>query len=496
MGIVIRQSIKSVAVTLGGALLGALIAVLSAKFFPQNEFGFRETLIKASLWATYLANFGFGSAIVINAQRYPPGHPSRPTFLTLMAIIPFVISLLICASYFLLYPFIDDFYSEKEALLIREFFPLFPILTLLSSVILWMEGYLQSLNKTALQSFGREVLARIIYIVLIILMAIKMIDFSMFLWLYVIFYLIPILYLVIMAKRSAGFVFGYEKGLISWKELKEMIRFAGYHMLTEASTVLIATVDVFIMGMLLGFEKVAVYGIATLAISLLRNPARIIGKTAIPTFTVSYNKGDFVELRRLFKSSSLNMQILAVAMFVLVYVNINNIQEIMALIKGGYGEIKLLVMILMLGQLFDMISGFNYELIGLSKYYRFNFWIALGLLAVVLILDYFMIKSNGLLGAAWAVTIGLIFFNIVKAVFLWKKMKLQPFSPGTLKIFAIGAIAGIIAWFLPYMFNPFVDGIIRSSVFGLIFWYLLFVTKISSEINEITHNIIHKKRLY
>ncbi|KAA5533256.1 oligosaccharide flippase family protein [Taibaiella lutea] len=496
MGIVVRQSIKSVAVTLGGALLGALIAVLSTRFFPQDQFGFRETLIKASTWVTYLANFGFGAALVINAQKYPPGHPSRPTFLTLTALIPFAISLLTCAAFFILYPFIDDFYSPADAAYVKEFFPLFPILTLLCSGILWMEGYLQSLHKTALQSFGREILARIIYITLILLFGFHVINFSGFLWLYVIFYLVPFLFLIIMAKRSGGFAFGYEKHLFSVKEIKEIIRFAGYHMLTEASTVLIATVDVFIMGMLLGFDKVAIYGIATLAVSLLRNPTRMIGKAAIPTFTKSYNNGDLKGLRELYQRSSLNMQIIAVAMFALVYINIDNIQEIMALIKGGYNEIKPLIMILMVGQLFDMVSGFNYELIGLTKYYRFNFWIAIWLLAFVLLLDYFMIKSNGLLGAAWAVTIGLIAFNIAKSWFLWKKMKLQPFAIATLKIFAIGAVAGIISWILPYMFNAFIDGIIRSSVFGLLFWYLLFITKVSSEVNEITHNIIHKRRLY
>lgn len=496
MGIVVRQSIKSVAVTFGGALMGALIAVLSTRFFSQEELGFRETLIKASLWICYLANFGFGSALVITAQKYPPGHKDRPTFLALMAFIPFLISVLVCISYVFLYPFIDHFYKPGEAVFVRRFFILFPVLTFLSSLVLWMEGYLQSLNKIAIQSFGREILARIIYIVLILLFGFNIIEFSTFLWLYVILYSGPLLFLIFIASRNAGFNFRYEKHRFPVAEIKEMVRFAGYHMLTEASTVLIATVDVFIMGMLLGFEEVAIYGIATLAISLLRNPARMIGKAAIPTFTISYNKGDFEELKALYKRSSLNMQLIAVAMFALVYININNIQEIMALIKGGYGAIKPLIMILMIGQLFDMVSGFNYELIGLTKYYRFNFWIALWLMVLVLFLDYFMIKSNGLLGAAWAVTIGMIVFNAAKSGFLWWRMKLNPFAVSTLKIFAIGAVVGVIAWLVPYMFNAFIDGIIRSGIFCLLFWYLLFVTKVSPEVNEITRNLIHKKRLY
>lgn len=496
MGIVIRQSIKSVIVTLGGVMLGALIAVLSTRFFPKHELGFRENLIKVASWTSYLAIFGFNYTVLIFGQKYPPGHEKRSSFLALTGMLPLVMSILVSVLFFAAEPFLYKIYKGRDAAMIHQYLWLFPLLTLMTSAISWMEGYLQSLHKTAIQNLGREVIARVIYIVLIILFALQVITFHTFIWLYVVLYIVPFLFLLYIALRNPGFHFKYTKGQFSPAEIKEIFRFSGYHMLTAASTVLILQLDVFLLGPLGGLDQVAVYSIATLAISMMRNPTRVIGVAATPAFTKSYNEGDMTELKDLFTRSSVNMQIIGVGMFALVYVNIDNIQEIMAIIKGGYHQIKPLIMILMVGQLLDMVTGLNFELIGVTKYFRFNFWIALVLMVLVFVLNYFFIRSFGIYGAAWATTLGLIIFNIAKTVFLWRKMGMQPFSKATSYVFIAGALAGTLAWLIPFLGNVFVDGVVRTFVFGGIMWYGLYKSKVSPELNGITDNLIHKRKFY
>jgi O-antigen/teichoic acid export membrane protein len=496
MGIVIRQSIKSVAVTILGAMMGALIAGLSVKFFPKPELGFRDNLIKISVWISHLSLFGFNYTLLIFGQKYPPGHKARPTFLTISLLIPLGISVLICGGYFIALPYLDSLYQGNDAVMMRQYFLLFPLLTIFTAMITWLEGYLQSMHKTALQNFAREILARLVYIVLIILFGCGFISFSVFIWLYVICYLVPFFYLLLIAKRNPGFTFGFKKALFSLSEVKEIFRFSGYHMLTVVSTVLILQVDAFLLAPLKGFEVLAVYGIATLAVSMLRNPTRVIGIAATPAFTKSYNEGNIKELKDLFVRSAINMQIIAVILVGIVYININNIVEIVGMIQKGYDAIRWLIMILMLGQLFDMATGLNFELISVSKYYRFNFWIALVFMVIVFVLNFFLIKIWGMYGAAWATTIGLFIFNLSKTYFLWIKLKMQPFNTASLKIFAIAAIVGLIAWFIPPVFNVFVDLIIRSVVFGGLIWLALFKAKISPEINGITSNLIKNKKFY
>lgn len=498
MGIVIRQSIKSVAITLVGVVLGAVITIMSPRFFPKGELGFTQNLIKIALLVTNLGLFGFNYTLLIYGQKYPPGHKARGTFLTISAVIPMVFSLLVCAGYYMFRDYIISVYHSGDEVLMRRYFVLFPLLTFFTFLINWMEGYLQSLHKTAIQNVAREILARIIYITLIVLYALDVIPFETFIWAYVFFFLVPFLFLLVIALRNAGFRFEYKPGLFSGKEIRDIIRFSGYHMLTIVSSVLIVQTDSILLAPLdkSGFAAVAVYGVASTSIAMLRNPTRVIGIAATPAFTQHYNEGNLTMLRQLFSRSAINMQIIATGMFALVFLNIDNVQQVMSLIQKGYDEIKILILVLMIGQVVDMFSGLNFELIGVTKYYRFNFWIALLLLALVFALNYILIRRVGIYGAAWATTLGLVVFNILKTLFLWKKLKMQPFSAGTLKALAAGLLACGVVWLLPFIGNVFADAVLRCILFCGLYWLLLFRLKVSGELNDITLNMIHKRRLY
>lgn len=498
MGIVVRQSVKSVIVTLGGVLMGALVVILSTRFFPKAEYGFTQNLIKIALQISYLGIFGFNYTLLIYGQRYPPGHPARGTFLTITALCPLVISLLITLFYFMFQSRIVGLYQADDARMMRQYFVLFPILTFFSVLISWLEGYLQSLHKTALQHFARELLARVVYVALIILFAMGWIQFKTFIWLYVITYLIPLLFLLIVAMRSKGFHFEWNSQLFAGKDIREIFRFSGYHMLTVVSTVLLLQMDAFLLAPLAkdGFEAVAVYSVAGVAVSILRNPTRIIGLTVIPTFTKTYMEGNVRELSRLFKRSAINMQIIGVGMFLLICLNANNIDVVMGMINGGYEQVKWLMLILMLGQLCDMLSGLNFELIGVTKYYRFNFWIAIALLLVVFVLGFWWIRHWGVYGAAWATTIGLVIFNLAKILFLNKKLHMQPFYKETAMVLGSGVLLAVLIGLMPGLSQVFLDITLRTLLFCGIWWWILYRLKVSVDLNDITRNLLDKKRFY
>lgn len=497
MGIVIRQSIKSVAITLAGVALGVLVVVLSTRFFSKAEYGFTQNLIKIALLFSYLGAFGFNTTLLIYGQKYPAGHEKRAAFLSVCAVFSLLFSVLVAGLYYVLRPLIEV-YSAEDAAMMDAYYVLFPLLTLLAVITMWLEGYLQSLNRTALQNFAREILARLIYIALILAFALGWVSFREFIWLYVLLYLVPILFLWLIARRSSGWVFTIDWTVFERGEVREIVRFSGYHTLTVISTVLILSLDAILLGPLSedGLEAIAVYSIAVVAISSLRNPTRVIGVAATPSLSQHYLEGKIKKLRELFDRSALNMQIIGWGMFILVYLNIGNITDIMHLIRPGYEAIHGLILILMIGQLADMVTGLNYELIGVTKYYRFNFWIALLLLALIIILNFLLIPVWGIYGAAWATTIGLVIFNILKSLFLWKKLKMQPFHAGSLKILFAGIIAGGLVWLLPFAINPFADTLVRTSVMLPLYAYILYKWKVSAELNQVLSNILNKRRLY
>ncbi len=499
MGIVIRQSFKSVIITLAGIILGVLINLLSVRFFDKAEFGFTQNIIKIAVQFSLICILGFNFTLLIYGQKYPPGHPARSTFLTISAIVPLSISLIIALVFMLFKPYIILMYNKgNDTEMMNKYFVLFPLLTIFTTIITWLESYLMSINKTAIQNLAREVVARIIYISLILLFAFNIIGFSTFIWLYTIFYLIPILYLLFMAIRFKGFRFGYKKGIFSKKDISQILWYSFYQSMMTFSAVLLLQIDSLLLGPLDadGFETIAVYGLAAFAVSVLRNPIKQIGLASLPSLTQSYNDIKLKALKSQYLRTAATMQLAALFISLLMIVNIQNITDIMVYIKPGYEAIKYLIPILLLGQATDIFTGLNMEIISLSKYYRFNFWLSIIMLCVIICLNYFLIKSIGIYGAAWATSSGLVFFAFVKAIFINKKFKIWAFQKSTIQVLLIGAVSFLLFWWIPEVYNSLVDLFIRSLGFSIVFLGLAYRFKISPELNEIVKNIITKRKLF
>lgn len=499
MGIVIRQSFKSVIITIAGIILGVLINLLSVRYFDKAEFGFTQNIIKVAVQFSLISLFGINFTLLIYGQKYPPGHPYRGTFLTITAIAPLTISIIVALLYFLFRPYIISFYNTgSDSEMMHKYFVLFPILTIFTTAITWLESYLMSINKTAIQNLAREVLARIIYITLIVLFALGYINFTTFIWLYTFCYLLPMGYLLYMALRFKGFHFEYRKGTFSKKDISKILRYSFYQSMMTFSSVLLLQIDSLLLGPLDadGFEAIAVYGIAVFSVSILRNPLKQIGLASLPTLTQSYNNIKLKALKSQYLRAATTMQLAALYIALLMVLNIQNITDILVYIRPGYEAVKYLIPILLLGQVTDIFTGLNMEIISLSKYYKFNFWLSIFMLAVIIVLNYFLIKSIGIYGAAWATSISLIIFAIVKAFYINKKFKIWAFQKKTLHVLTIGAVSFLIFWWIPEVYNSFVDIILRSICFSIVFLGLAYRYQISPELNEIVKNIITKRKLF
>ncbi|HET8573871.1 MAG TPA: polysaccharide biosynthesis C-terminal domain-containing protein [Edaphocola sp.] len=493
MGVVVRQSVKSVIITIIGIVLGGIVTVLSMRYFPKSEYGFTQNLIKITLQASFLGLFGFNFAVLIHGQRYPPGHPSRGAFMTVCAAFPVLFSLLITIAFFAFKSWFLSLYNADDRVMMQQFFAIFPLLTLLTVAATWLSSYLQSIQKNALQNLAQEVLFRIAYIGLIVCYGLKWLSFSQFIWLFLAIWLIPVGYLLFIALH-VGKLQLTVKIPFPRSEIKEIVRFSGYHMLTAVSTVLIFQLDAILLGPLAanGLAAVAVYSVATLAISMLRNPTRVIATTAVPSFSRAYKEGNIRQLSQLFDRSCVNMQIIALGMFAFILLDMDFIQRVVTMIKEGYDGIKALIVILMIGQMADMISGFNYQVLSVSKYYRFNFWISVGLLVLVFGLNYVLIQDFGIYGAAWATTIGMIVFNIVKSWFVWKKLRMQPFSKKSLLVLGAATIAFLAAWLIPETGFQYLDLGIKNMLLGGIFLGLILKWRVSDEIRGLMVSIKKK----
>ena len=184
------------------------------------------------------------------------------------------------------------------------------------------------------------------------------------------------------------------------------------------------------------------------------------------------------------------MQIASLLLGLLMVVNLSDIQGILNYIKPGYEEVEYLLLILLVGQIADVFGGLNMEVITLSKYYRFNTWASLSMLAVIIILNIILIQHIGIYGAAIATSIGLILYSIMKITYVRKKFKIIPFSSKTLTLLFIGAICTLICYWINISSNPFINLGIKSTIFSILYCCSVYYLKISEDINQILRKLL------
>jgi O-antigen/teichoic acid export membrane protein len=495
MGIVFRQSVKTTIVTSLGAALGLLIVYLSAHFIPKQELGCSRNLLYQAVIGTQFVLIGMQSTLYVFIPRYAVHDKRRHLLLSLGLIIPFILTGLLSVLYFLFKAQIIASYQAQDTLLLTKYFAWLPLYTLLWSLITLLEQYLSAQMKVAISTFVREIVLRIFNIILILLYANTQINFNQFIIWGVCVHIIPVIIMFIIAAKTEGFGLSLNFKLISKGEYKSIFDFAFFHLFLNITISLLTYIDAVMLGALdrSGLQAVAVYFIAQSIISIYIIPFRSLAAASTPAINKAYHEENTHEVHDLFTRSSLNTLIVTICMAVLI---ICNLQNAVLILGDNYSAVKPVVMILMIGRTFDMMTGLNNEVISISKYYRVNFYISVVLVVIIIILNALLIPHWGIYGAAWGSSFALFLFNLGKWLFLKNKMQLQPFSINTLKVISAGIMATLAGCFLPYLFNPIVDTIIRSIVILTIYGIAILYINPSKDLKEYLLSVKKNKRLF
>lgn len=495
MGIVFRQSVKSSIVIFAGALLGALIIYLQQLYFPKQEFGFIRNFTNQAVVMSQVTMLGMNIVMAIYIHKYPAGDARKPVLITLSLIIPIVITGFLSLFYFLLKPQIIHFFKPVDQPFIDRFYLWLPLFTLLWSVLLLLEHYLNSQLKIALSVMMREVVLRLFNIAMIILYVASYFSYTQFVIGSVLIYLVPIIFLWVICKKTEGFGLSFQWNLISKKEYKDIIHFAWYHTLMGISLNLLGYLDALMLAPLdkSGMSSVAEYSIAVFIITIMQIPYRSMATATLPDLTKSYEANDMIKVNEYFKRAAINVLIVALGMWLLIVMNMHNA---VLILHKGYDSVTNLVIILSIGKLVDMATGLNNEMISVSKHYKFNFYISLILVGMIFLFNRILIPVYGVYGAAFGTTLALVIFNISKLIFLWKKMRLQPFTKSSVWVLAAGVVTGIFSYLVPFIINPIIDVIIRSTMIVVIFGFLLVISKPSEDLNNFLDSVKKNKRLF
>lgn len=495
MGVVFRQSIKSTIATLFGAILGALIIYLSARFIPKQEFGFRSTLTNYAVVAGQILIIGLGNMITVFANRYASEDKRTHVLVSASLVLPFVFIATATLIYCLLRQPIIGLFKPEDIPFIKQYFLWLPVFTLLFGYNVVVESYLIAHVKAAVTTFIREVLLRMLNIALIVLFGLGIISYDLLIYGTVLIYLISLSVLIVIAAKTDGFVFTAKWNVFEKKERNEIIHFTWYHSLLNVSVLLIGMLDALMLATLSpsGLKAIPVYTVSVFIISFLLIPYKAMLQSAMASLIDAFKHNDIPRIKDLFTRTSINMFIATMAMFLLIICNMHNAIK---LLPDGYEAITIIVVILALGRMVDMVTGMNDQVLSLSNHYKYSFYISITLVFLVVAFNWIMIPRYDIYGAAWATTAALIIFNTMKLLVVKRKLGLQPISYKTLLVVLSAGVAFAAGYLIPKTANPFIDAAFRSLSIIAVYSGMLVWLRPSADLNDYLASIRKNKRLF
>ena len=274
---------------------------------------------------------------------------------------------------------------------------------------------------------------------------------------------------------------------IGWQK---MLRYSTLIFLSGAAASVILDIDKSMIFSLSTNENVAFYAVALYIAAVIEAPGRAMFQITSPLVARALNDNNEERLLILLKKSSLNLMIVCGIVFLLINLNLNDFYLIID--QEGYASAASVVIIVSIGKFFSMSMGCLNNIISNSKYYSYVFWFSISSAILAVALNYIFIQSHGIIGAAFATLIVIVFINLCKIVLVGVLFKIHPYSKKSIGIFiSVLLIYGLVYW-IPTLVHPIVSIAARSALILGLFTIPMLMFRWSSDIESFLKSVSAK----
>lgn len=489
MGTIKTKALYNTILSYAGAAIGYVnfLILLPYAFVPE-EIGLTRVLQNAALLFVPASQLGITTVIIRYFPYFKADEKKRQSFF-LYALIVALLGFILFTLFFLLFRnYIIGFYVKESPLLVTYYFLIIPLTFFLVFFGL-LEAFANSHYKTTVPVFLRDIVLRLQTTILALLFVFKLLDFSQFIWLLVGSYGVVLLFLIFYLRSIGALKIALDFSFLKKGFLREIMSYGLYVLLGSTGTSLVSYIDILMIGSMIGLKETGIYAIAYYMAVVIDIPRRAIKQVVDPFIALAIKNDDRMQIAAIYKKLSINQLIIGILFVLGIW---SNIDDIFSLIPNGeaYESGKYVVLIIMLGKLIDMGSSTNGEIIGYSKYYKFNIVSTLILAVLTVLTNLLFIPMFGINGAAFATLLSLLLFNISKYVFILIKLKVQPFDLNTLKILVIGGICYGATLLLPDFSNVFLNIFIKSSSIIVFYVIAVYFSSVSEDVNQSILKII------
>ena len=481
MGIIRQQTIKGTVVSYIGAILGLVnTGILFPQFFATDQIGLIFWLGAITTVAAQFSTLGFNN---VTARLFPyfrnenVNHNGYLFILFWVGMTGFVLALI---SYFVLQPVAVDLYKEDSPLYLDYLIFLIPLVffTLFYNLF---EGYNRVMYDAVSGTIFRDIVFKLLNLSFILLFVFEVIDFSQFVFYYVLAYCSPTVFLFMLLWWRGQISFASNLKFITPELRKSITSVSLYGILNGLSDKLANQIDRIMIVSYIGLGANGIFGIMSYFGVLVSMPARSLRKISSTVIAEAWKRNDLKTISKIYSQSGLHQFMLGCLLFIGIWINIDNVFDIVTdkFIDGRY-----VVFFIGLAHVVQMLSGVSGVIIQSSPYYKMQtvFMGSYGLLVIVS--NAIMIPIWGINGAAIASLLSTLIFNLAKFLFLFKKYQLQPFNKKYLLVVLISLVAYFSGYLLPKMDSYLIDIVLRSSLVGGLYLALSYALHISTDFNE------------
>ena len=487
MGIVLNQSLKNTIITYIGFGIGAINTLyLYPIFLGATYYALTNYILSAANVIMPLFAIGMQNTLVKFYAQYQT-EKERSQFLSFTVLFP----LLMCIPLALIGIFFFDdilaFVSKKNPV-VKTFVLLIPFIGICMAYFEIFYAWARVHMHSVFGNFIKEVGLRLFSLIILIGVYYNWITVVQFVYVTAAIYFLAFLITMFYAFNIKRPVFQF----VIPENVKDILIYTFYIILSGSVANLLLDGDKIMLNQYMKIENIAYYSVATYIALVISVPSRAMHQIVYPITAKLMHENKHDELNDLYKKTSINLQIVGGFVMLCIFVNINQLYEI---VPKEYAGGIVVVFMIGLSKYFDLILGNNNAIIFNSKYYRAVLFLGVGLVVLTVILNMIFIPLYGIIGSAFATLLSITCYSLAKLLFVVKRMDLYPFTKQTLHSIGITTIVFLLFYFWKFPISPLIAIGLKSILVTIVYIFINYKFVVSPEINRTLDSLLLKIKL-
>ena len=477
MGIIAKQSFyNSISIALA-FIIGAFNTVY---LYPTHMGSSLQGLVVALLALSNLVqpfiSFGVQHA-VIKFYSSTKSKAEKDKLLSFSLILPILVFTAILLTTYLFYEQITEFIASENKQ-IGKYAYLIIAVAFSTALFELFYNWLRIQLFSVFGNFLKEFFPRVLIFTLLLVYSSGSLDLDGFIMALIIGYYIRLFLVIVYSLVKYTPKFSFSLPL----QFKSMLRYSILIFMSGTAASLILDIDKSMISKILTVENVAYYSVAVFIAAVIEFPGRAMFQIVSPLVAKAINEKDNEKLSNLLRKSSNNLLLVSGLLFLLINLNLDDFYEWINL--DDYKVALEVVLIVSVGKLFTMSMGCLNNIITNSQYYYYVFWFSTLSAVLAVVLNLYLIRWYGIIGAAYATLFVIVFINLLKIILVQYRFKINPYGRETLPTISIVVLLYFLISSISIDYDPFTVMIFRSTFIGITFILLAYLLKLTDDIQQ------------